>query len=407
MIRILCLNTKDDAARIYGNTLHCPDFEFIFDIAHSFIPEDFLNKHSPDILLLSLEWIPFYRLVSAEARKKSIPVIYVMDGIIEWTYIWNNHSYIFDDGTFMQPLVADHLCTIGRNPSRYLSSLGLADKINVIGLPRLDNYEFSRKRTSQPTILICTANTYSHNLSHNLYVLQALRDLKSFFDRNKSFIPIWRIPKTLAGQLDIASYVEGETFKESLSRSNALISFPSTCLIEGMLADIPTCLIEYRIEPLLFNSAWQIRSKDHIESVIHELLFPPLQKLAYQRLCIQDELEEGSASEKLIKLIKDIANGEHNHEALQKQQNGPIDYKSIHSQLSAFSIDSQSLLQYELEAYSKHLKKLKLDLADSIKTIYSSPFIRLLLTLKNIPGFKKVNRAILKLVGAIGVNVHR
>jgi hypothetical protein len=88
-----------------------------------------------------------------------------MDGIIEWAYLWQNWGFVKPEGTVLQPLIASDLCVIGQHPARILAGLGLADKIHVVGLPRLDGIKRQRViDQDQPRrIVVATAKTCRHN----------------------------------------------------------------------------------------------------------------------------------------------------------------------------------------------------------------------------------------------------
>lgn len=364
---ILILNSEEDAKRIYGESLNKLALETIFFTDTIISPAKVLDELNPDLLLLSLEWLPQWRLFSALARKRNIPVVYVMDGVIEWSYIWNNQSYVQPDGTVLQPLIADHLCVIGRHPARILSSLGLADKIHLIGLPRLDTFRSRRHRPTSkyPTILITAARTAAHNTGDRILVKQALRDLKQFFSKRKEITALWRIESAIASELEVPPYDLDIPIERALIEIDGLISFPSTTLLEGMLAGVPAAQIDYRPTPSLVQTAWNISADTHIQPVVHELLYPPAEKLAYQNACLEDELESGKASDRLAMLLKNaLTKVDFTPRDVQKETTcGPLDFRQVHSQLSCFALSDLSLMQYELDACYRHLDQLETELS--------------------------------------------
>ena len=118
---------------------------------------------------------------------------------------------------------------------------------------------------------------------------------------------MWRIDPKVAGELDIQPSGAEHPLEAVLQSVACVISFSSTLILEAMLKDIPVSIIDYRAVPILTTSAWQIRSRDHIETVVKELLAPPLEKIALQRSCLEDELETGCASEKLVAVMENGA----------------------------------------------------------------------------------------------------
>src|SRR6185503_5162182 len=105
--RIIVLDEERRHAELYGRA-----FERLGvkpESGYERSVEDILAL-KPDAILLSREWSRSWRLISATARRANIPVIYVMDGVIEWSYVWNNLSFVKPEGTVLQPLLASHLC---------------------------------------------------------------------------------------------------------------------------------------------------------------------------------------------------------------------------------------------------------------------------------------------------------
>lgn len=387
-MRILVLNSEEDARRIYGSALLDDGLTVEYRGEAFPSPESVLDSTRPDLVLLSLEWLPHHRLVSAEAARRNIPTLYVMDGVLEWSYVWNNQSYVSPSGTMVQPLIAGHIAAIGRHPARVLASLGLRDKTHVVGLPRLDH--FPRTRTIRPheapTILIACAKTPSHNLEHEANVIRALSDLKAATEEI-GLRAAWRIPDVLAREIDVES--SNASLVESLNQVDALVTFPSTLALEGMLAGLPTAIVEYRPVPLYLDSAWQIRAREHIYPVLNELLYPPAEKKAYQNYCLGEELEIGEAGTRLRSLIhavaqRDLATGA----ATAAPTHGALDFKLVHSQISSFSASPTTAIQYEIEAHRAYRKYLHERIAELLGTWQ----VKLVRKLRMVPAFKNVNR---------------
>ena len=317
-------------------------------------PEQILAS-KPAAILLSREWSYSWRLIAAAARRANVPVIYVMDGVIEWSYVWNNLSFVKPEGTVLQPLLASHLCAVGHHPARILAGLGLADRIHIIGLPRLDDIPRTRTLTSgvKPRILIATAKTFAHNVEQKTLVRRALRDLKDWFAANPFVLPVWRIADAVAEEIGVQPE-RNSTFEEALAGVSGTISFLSTCVLESMFKGIPTALLDYRTMPLYVQTAWEIRCAEHIPGVIQELLYPPPEKLAFQEHCLQDELEAGNASARLAQVIcqaiAEVRSPNLQPLPVLASAFGRLDFHQVHSQLSGFSASLQTPLQYELDA---------------------------------------------------------
>ncbi len=376
--RLLILDESARHPELYGRALALLGAELL--PAPELADPEAVVALAPDAVLLSREWTPEWRLVAAACRRASIPVIYVMDGVIEWSYLWNNQSYIRPaGGTFLQPMVADHLCVIGRHPARILASLGLGARTHLVGLPRLDTYDRGRRVTAgaTPRVLIATARTAGHDPEQQLMARRALRDLKAFFDATPGVMPVWRIAADLAEDIEVAPDIAG-SFADALATASALISLPSTCVLEAMLKGVPVAQLDYRAVPLYVASAWEIRAADHIPAVVQELLYPPPEKLAWQNACLADELEPGDASARLAEVVTTaIRERGATLSALSSPAApitpaaapgvGALDFRQVHSELSTFAAAPATTLAYELDAAHRLLRKAREQNRDEVR----------------------------------------
>lgn len=322
--------------------------------AHGLGVEEIMQR-KPSLILLSMEWGIDMRLVSAAARRANIPVVYVIDGAMEWSYLWSNNTWIRPNGTNLQPLIGSDLCVFGQHQARIFASMGLANRIHVVGLPRLDGISRERIVTTgaRPRIVVATSRTWAHDVEHKVMVLRGLRDLRAWFAQREEIDVVWRIGADLAEEINVEADISG-TMSEVLARATALISLPSTCLLEGMHKGIPVAQLEYRPVPLYTATAWEIRSAAHIPTVVHELLYPPPSKLAYQDACFSDELELDDATGRLAQVIREALQRPEPYGGVSDPQpvriHGKLDFRQIYSELSCFAMDEHAILQYELSA---------------------------------------------------------
>ena len=358
----------------------------------------------PDAVLLSREWSVNLRQMAFQARRSGIPVIYVMDGIIEWAYLWENWGFVKPEGTVLQPLIASDLCVIGHHPARILAGLGLAENIHIVGMPRLDELKRERlvEQDQTPRVVIATAKTFGHNTAHKVYVRAALRDLKEWFAGHPEVTPSWRIDPRLAEELGITASFE-VSLVETLRSAAGLISFASTALLESMLLGIPTAQIDYRAVPQYVQTAWEIRSAEQIDGVIQELLFSPPEKFVFQEACLRDELELGNASARLA----DVINLAVERKVIERKTGervvrcgGQLDFRQVHSHLSAFSVSPMARLQYELDStyqiWDRDRQRLR-ELRDDIRRLLNDRWIVALTRMTWLPGVRKTARLIKEL----------
>ena len=328
---------------------------FFLDLSNSNIYEK-----SIDVILTTNEWLYKWRIAIYEFKKRKIPCFYLIDGVLDWDYIWNNWSYIKPNGSFVQPLLSDMIGVVGKNQLRLLTMFNIKKPMCLIGMPRLDTCEIFKAKSTQNIILVCTANTYALNISAEVKVKQALKDLKCFFEENDVVDVIWRIDERLAKSLDILNNHDKD-LNNVLRKAKAVITFPSTVALESMLNNIPTCIIDYRNVPRLIKSAWQISNKHEITKTVHELIFPSAEKLLFQQFCIDDQLTQDSTN-RLIHCLYELCGI--NNDSLdvidvENQKHPIISFNQLNNHLSTFLLDDDKEVQYYLDAYSNECKHLR------------------------------------------------
>lgn len=358
---------------------------------------------APNLVLLSREWNADLRHAAITASRRGIPIIYVMDGVIEWDYFWHNWGFVKPEGTVLQPLIASALCVVGQHPARILAALGLAGRIHVVGMPRLDGLQRRRviDRGLPRQIVIATAQTFGHNTAHKVYVRAALRDLKNWFDEHPEQAPVWRISEELAEELGIVAST-GRTIVDVLETASGVIGFTSTVLLEAMRIGVPTAQIDYRAVPQYVQTAWEIRNPEQIDSVVQELLYPPAEKLAYQEICLNDELESGDASNRLAEVIRStVKNTPAQATKTASAVCGFVDFRQLNSHLSVFSVAPLSRLQYELDAtyrlWERDRQRLKAQ-GELLAKLRIDPLVRVILSLGWLPGLRRTARLIRSLL---------
>ena len=363
------------------------------------------SAHVLDVVLLSREWSIDLRHAAIQARRAGIPIIYLMDGVLEWAYLWQNWGFVKPEGTVLQPLIATDICVAGQHQARILADLGLADRIHVVGLPRLDGIRRQRLiEHDQPRrIIVATAKTFGHNTAHKVYVRAALRDLKDWFTHHPELTPVWRINEGLAAELEVVPSMS-DAATDTIQSVSAVVSFTSTVLLEAMLLGVPTAQIDYRAVPQYVQTAWEIRCAEHIESVIQELLFPPPEKLALQEAYLRDELELGEASARLGSVIRCVAGGNRTETpfaATARLTTGQIDFRQIQSHVSAFSVSPITRLQYELDStyklWERDQQRLR-EMQNEIDNLRRDRWITILTKLGSFPGFRKTARLLNRII---------
>ena len=254
------------------------------------------------------------RTLIRKAVAAQIPVLILADGILEYRNTWE-HPQI-ENGAIFQPVLGHKIATIGRSQSRWLESWGNAGKCETVGLPRLDRHCALPRHARRPNepfrVLINTALTPYFTEAHREKVTASLRDLKSFFDsvatiNGIKLEPVWRLTKGLDAEIGVssqASEFSGHEMAVALQQVDAVITTPSTAILEGMYFGLPVAILDYCNTPQYISTAWRITAREHIPATLIELISPAEPKLLFQETVLHDSLEcDTPAAPRLLRLI--------------------------------------------------------------------------------------------------------
>jgi len=242
-------------------------------------------------------WVTLLR----KAVDAGIPTLILADGILEYRNTWENPRLA--PGSLFQPVLGHKLACLGRSQARIVESWGNTTQCEAVGSPRFDRYAGLRRRQRPANapfrVLVMTAITpYFTEAQHQL-VRQSLLDLKAAFDRgfsvgNVRLEAAWRITKGLDREIGVDSVVTdltGRQLAEVLQQVDAVITTPSTSMLEGMLLGLPVASLDYCNVPAYVQPSWRISAADHIVPVLTELVNPPAPKLLFQETTLHDALE--------------------------------------------------------------------------------------------------------------------
>ncbi len=288
--------------------------------------------HRPD-LVISFEASNVQRgLIIAEMARRQIATLQIMDGIVEWRNTWTRRSLPFQR-PLNQPVVAHKVACLGQADARIFESWGNVGKCEIVGQPRLDN--LLKIRNGRPPdrifrkepiagrpmrLLIMTARTPGFNQAEVEITLRSLADLRDHLEPRQDIQVIWRITKGLHKQLGVKNtYTEatGQEFHELLPQVDALITTPSTAMLEGMLLGLPVALLDYHNCPHYVPAAWQIVTREHIAPVLEDLRTAPLERMLYQEYCLHDALAcRTPALPRLLTLVEEMMRIKREHDRL-------------------------------------------------------------------------------------------
>ena len=276
-----------------------------------------------DIAIFFSEHFDRFRQAVVSLKDKGVPTIYLVDGILEWRNAWENGPQEPACPFTMRPVLCDKVAVIGDSQARVLSSWNNGGKIEVVGIPRLDalserwrsEQQVSKDQSDCFRVLVTTAKTPGFTPEQIETTVRSLADLKTWFDAHDSIDarPIevtWRLTAGLEDRIGVSnelSDLSGREIQDSIAQCDAMITTPSTAMLEGMLQHKPVALLNYHRHPTYVPAAWNIHCPQSIDEVLRQLARPASECLHYQQTILADSLQVAqAASDRLIQLIHSI-----------------------------------------------------------------------------------------------------
>ncbi len=258
---------------------------------------------------------PYPEILQRLVEEGDVGVLIVADGILEYRNTWMNPGHY--PGAIFQPVRGHKLACIGRSQARIVEAWGNAGKCEIVGSPRLDilRERLPRKRSEQEPfrILVLTAKQPWFTPEQKTSVMSSLADLKNWFEahatlKGMTIEPYWRIAKEAAAELDIENRFGDDTGRELagvLKEVDAVVTTPSTTMLEGMLQGLPVAVLDYTNVPVYVPAAWHMGGPEHLNTILPELLDPPRPKILFQEQVLQDALEcQSPAYPRMVKLVE-------------------------------------------------------------------------------------------------------
>jgi hypothetical protein len=273
-----------------------------------------LLEEKPDIVICVNDFHYDVACCLEAARANGIPSLAFQDGILEWRCQYENPKFGAGGGAPQhQPVLADKIACLGAQSARQIAAWGNAEKVEVAGMPRLDYLlEVEAPPTRKPgtRILVMTAKNPGFTPEQREITVRSLKDLKAWLDARANLEVFWRVSPKVVNELGVENQYEKAVSQELtvlLNQVDAVITTPSTAILEAMLLKRPVAALDYHNVPRFVATAWTISAKDHIQSVVNEVLDPPPRKLAFQRDCLNDCLRcDGNSAPRVAALIREM-----------------------------------------------------------------------------------------------------
>lgn len=302
-----------------------------------------------DVAIFFSEHFDRFRQAVVNLKEKNVATIYMIDGILEWRNAWENDPDEIACPYAMRPVLAHKVACIGENQARVISGWGNANKTEIVGVPRFDCYGKesvnNRRGEAAPDhrlggneklvpvnrvssneqlesrkplgsadrfrVLVMTAKTPAFTDRQWATVKRSVMDCKNYFDQHVDQIDVtWRLTGGLDQYISVsnaASELTGVELRDQLEQVDAVISTPSTAVVEAMLVGRPTALLNYFDCPCYLNPAWRIGHRSQIDSVVEQLKQPTVAQMHFQQQQRDFVLyRESSATDRLVQLVRQI-----------------------------------------------------------------------------------------------------
>lgn len=281
--------------------------------------------HDPDLVIAFEESFCERGLCIANMARHQIATLQIMDGILEWRNTWTRaRSSVHRP--LNQPVLAHKVACLGRADARILESWGNVGKCEIVGSPRFDHLlEMGRSMRLEPItnramrLLVMTAKTPGHTNEQVEITFQSLVDLRDYLTQRDDIQVIWRVTKGLHKRLGVRNTLKtitGLELHQILAHVDAVITTPSTVMLEAMLFGHPVALLDYHNCPHYVPAAWRIIHKEHIPIVMESFFHPPLERMLYQDFCMHDALScRSPALPRMVTLIEEMIHIKRKHDA--------------------------------------------------------------------------------------------
>ena len=302
---------------------------------HIAAPEKVLEQARPgDLAVFYSEHFERFRECCQQLKSRNVATLYMIDGILEWRNAWENQPDEVACPYTMRPALAHKIACIGHSQARILDGWGNVGKTEIVGIPRLEHFYDSTEPiaavdsnnesdskidpendTRDFRVLVMTAKTPGFTPEQIQTVTQSLRDLKTWHANNPTIGRrkvefVWRLTGGLAEQIEVENQLadlSGGELKEMLNSVDAVVTTPSTAMLESMLMNLPVAVLDYHNCPHYVTCGWDICSAEHIDIAMQQMSQRNEARMLFQNNELQDSLHCcDSATDRFVELAESM-----------------------------------------------------------------------------------------------------
>ena len=367
-------------------------------------PDEVLaSAQAGDLAIFYSEHFDRFRDACQQLKRRNVATLYMVDGILEWRNAWENMPDEVACPYAMRPVLSHKVACIGQSQARVLNAWGNATKTEVVGIPRLENNNrlAGTKSDSNTTdsnttfrVLVMTAKTPGFTPEQVNRVCESLKDLKTWQASNpivqcgstmqssRSVEFIWRLTGELAKDIGVQNQISdltGRELAEVLSNVDAVISTPSTAMLEAMQMGLPVAVLDYHNCPHYVNAGWDICSVEHIGPTIVQMAERNEVRMMFQQNELADALSiNGNSLERFVELVEKMLASAGRQLSIDQdkplqfdeplldplpQSVAAFSHHGLYPEANEFSVNDKTELQVELSHARREISHLQRELA--------------------------------------------
>jgi len=293
-------------------------------------PAKVLEQACPgDLAIFYSEHFERFRECCQQLKSRNVATLYMIDGILEWRNAWENQPDEVACPYTMRPALAHKVACIGHSQARILDGWGNVGKTEIVGIPRLDHFydpsapipavdsdkEDLKNDSNDFRVLVMTAKTPGFTPEQIQRATQSLLDIKTWHRENptlgrRKVELVWRLTGGLAEQIEVENRLgdlSGGELKEILNDVDAVVTTPSTAMLESMLMNLPVAVLDYHNCPQYVTGGWDICAAEHIDIAMRQMSNRNEARMLFQNNELQDSLHcSSSATDRFVELAESM-----------------------------------------------------------------------------------------------------
>ena len=310
MAEVLFITMKNSPWEHYYDNI-IPHLKISYKHAYNWNYSEILS-HKPSVVV-SVHNFGVSHLIP-RLKEAGIATLLLQEGATEWMMHWNNPRLVKQIPPRHRPVMYDKIGVFGPLYRRIDESWGNLGKCEMVGSPRWDNLKVPEREPREGRkfrLMLASARVVGYDESTVNEVIRGFKDLSDYLETRSDIEVFWRVGEPVEKALALQNnntQMERLLVGEALSRVDAVVSTPSSFLIEAMITKCPVASLDYIVCPRYFNPAWVIHCADDIGPVISELVNPPASKMMFQEFICDDVIyKPGSAGKRAAKLIHELS----------------------------------------------------------------------------------------------------